>query len=169
MPDGFGLSANSAASFLNNLLGGGISSDLQLLGNRSAQSTYAPTTSSSTQSTFAPTTTTTVTRQFTFSPSSQFSLSSSPQTVYSPQIIFNSAGASAGVAPQNYLGQSASLTPSLNTPATAGAQISPAISPSSQLGVEPNIGGGLTSFDFSALLPFIIVLGGAYLLLQGGK
>lgn len=158
MPDGF--------SLLSNLLGGGINSDLQLLGARNNQATYSPTTSTSNQRTFSPTFTNTVTRQTTFAPSSQFTLSSAPQTVYAPQLIFNSSGASAGVSPQSYLGQSASLTPSLNTPASSGAQVTPSISPSSQLGVEPNIGGGLTSFDFSALLPFIIVLVGGYFLLR---
>lgn len=167
MPEGFSLL--NAGNLLQNFLGGGINSDFQLLGSRAFQSTYSPTTSSQTTSTYAPTTTTTTTRQFTFSPSSQFSLSSSPQSVYSPQIIFNSAGASAGVAPQNYLGQSASLTPSLNTPASSGAQVSPSVSPTSTLGVEPNVGGGLTTFDLSALLPFILVGAVLYFTLKGGK
>lgn len=149
---------SAVGGWLNNILAGGLNSNFQLGGQNNKSFANTQTYSPQTTKTNTNTNTYSPTSNFQFAPVTSSNTNYSPQGIYSPQFIQNSpyaGGVSAGLSPT----VSASLNPNTNSGAFGFPQtnVVPSVSPSlvpTNTTSQPN-----TSFDFSAILPFIIVLG----------
>lgn len=159
----FGLGAQTGQSGLANI---NLPSELVLFGTKSPTTTYAPNKNIqySKTSTYSPT----KTLSSVFAPVSSYTSSYSPQSVYSPQLIFNSPYASSGVESSLSPYQSSGL---YSAPASS-AMSTPSVANYPTQSNKPALDtAGNTTFDFSALLPFVAVGAVLYFTLRtgGGK
>lgn len=157
---GFGMSASAQVN-------PAVNSSIQLGGQANKAYTYQPTKNvqSSKTLTYSPTSTNTTTIAPVYSSQSTYS----PQSTYAPALFISSPFASTNVSPSIAGMISAGLSPSPSTSSLTNPNTS--VSPSIEGGAFPQTTASPAQFDFSALLPFILVGALAVFLLKtgGGK